>query len=594
MSNRIRVLPEILINKIAAGEVVERPASVVKELVENALDAEAGRISVEVKGGGKTGILVADDGMGMSRDDAILAMERHATSKIASEESLEALRTLGFRGEALPSIGSVARMTLETRERTGPAGTQVVLEGGVLRNVREVGRDVGTTVTVQNLFFNTPARRKFLKSTETEFRHIVETMTAAALAHPRVAFRLVHNGREVMAFRAREHFDERMREIFGGDLMDRTVPLFFSDAGVMGEGVLGVPEVARTSGRHQWFFVNGRPVLHRSLRSAILTGYGALLPRDRVPFFVLFLQIAPGTVDVNVHPTKREVRFSNEQSIYDLLLREVPRALRTDAVVPEVRWDSDGDGIHARGGFPRIAEGSGHLGASEGHGALLAGSAKENRPFQTSLAFQIDTGARAEEKGEPLEANSREAAPLWQVHRKYVFAAIKNGLAIVDQHAAHERVLYEKVMGRFAGGRGTAQQLLFPLTLEFDPTEMHMIQEIQPLLDQIGFGIQCFGRNTVMVDAIPSSLKQWRDGQMLKDLVDEMVKMGPISSGLKEHLAVLYSCHAAIKTGDRLSMAEMQGLVDQLFATQQPFVCPHGRPTVVKVGLEELDRRFGR
>ncbi len=594
MSNRIRVLPEILVNKIAAGEVVERPASVVKELVENALDAEARRIAVEVKAGGKTLISVADDGMGMSRDDAILAMERHATSKLLSEEDLEAVRTLGFRGEALPSIGSVARMTLETRTRTRPAGTLVVFEGGMLKNVTGVGRDAGTTVTVRNLFFNTPARRKFLKTTETEFRHILQTMTEAALAHPKVAFRLVHNGREVMALTAREHSVERMRELFGGALMDRTVSLGFSDGGVVGEGVLGVPEVARRSGRQQWIFINGRPVTNRPLRSAIFRGYGALLPRDRVPFFVLFLRIAPGTVDVNVHPTKREVRFSNEQLIYDLLLRETERALRTDAVVPEMRWNPDGSGAGADEASPRIEEETGSFVASESHVSIVTGRAEEKRPFQTALAIQIDTGTRTEEKGGRQGEHFREAAPLWQVHRKYIFSAIKNGLAMVDQHAAHERVLYEKVMGHFSGGRRTAQQLLFPLTLEFDPTEMHMIQEIEPFLDQIGFGIQCFGRNTVMVDAIPSGLKQWRDGQMLKDLVDEMARMGPVSSGLKERLAVSYSCHAAIKTGDRLSLTEMQGLVDQLFATQQPFVCPHGRPTVVKLSLEELDRRFGR
>ena len=594
MSNRIRVLPEILVNKIAAGEVVERPASVVKELVENALDAEASRIAVEVKAGGKSLISVADDGMGMFRDDAILAMERHATSKLLSEEDLDAVHTLGFRGEALPSIGSVARMILETRARTRSAGTMVAFEGGILKNVTEVGRDEGTTVAVRNLFFNTPARRKFLKTTETEFGHIVRTMTAAALAHPKVAFRLVHNGREVMALRARERSEERMRDVFGGTLMDRTVPLRFSDGGVVGEGVLGVPEVARRSGRQQWIFVNGRPVTHRPLRSAIFRGYGALLPRDRVPFFVLFLRIAPTTVDVNVHPTKREVRFSNEQLIYDLLFLETERALRTDAVVPEVRWHSDTGGAGADEASPRIEEESEAFATSEAHDSIATEPAAEKRPFQTALAFQIDTGTRTEERAGPRGEPFREAAPLWQVHRKYIFAAIKNGLAMVDQHAAHERVLYEKVMGHFSGGPRTAQQLLFPLTLEFDPTEMHMIQEIQPLLDQIGFGIRCFGRNTVMVDAIPSGLKQWRDGQVLKDLVDEMARMGPVSSGLKERLAVSYSCHAAIKTGDRLSLAEMQGLVDQLFATQQPFVCPHGRPTVVKMSLEELDRRFGR
>lgn len=597
MSNRIKVLPEALVNKIAAGEVVERPASVVKELVENALDAGAQRVTVEVKAGGKSLITVADDGTGMSRDDAILAMERHATSKVASEEDLEAVQTLGFRGEALPSIGAVAQMMLETRERTSSVGTRVVFEGGVLRNVEDMGRDGGTTVTVRHLFFNTPARRKFLKTTDTELRHIVRTVTAAALAHPTVAFRLVHNEREVMAFKEQERSEERMREIFGEGLMDRTVPLSFADGGVVGEGFLGLPEVARRSGMHQWVFVNGRPVIVRPLRAAIFKGYGELLPKERVPFFVLFLRIAPGSVDVNVHPTKREVRFSNEQFLYDLLVREVRRALRTGAVVPEMWLGSEGYNARESGREDRIEEESevfGKLGKGRDSIPPELRLGKQKRSFQTSLAFQIDTGRRAQEQGERQVEDLGEAAPLWQVHRKYIFAAIKTGLAIVDQHAAHERVLYEEVMRSFSGQQGTAQQLLFPLTLEFAPAEMQAIKEVQPLLEQIGFGIQSFGRNTVMVDAIPSGLKQWRDGQMLVDLVDEMARTGPVSSGLKEQLAMSYSCHAAIKTGDRLSLAQMQGLVDRLFATQQPFVCPHGRPTVVKMSLEELDRRFGR
>lgn len=569
MSSNINILPEKLANKIAAGEVVERPASVVKELVENSIDAGATRIRISTQVGGKASIVVADDGCGMSREDALMCIQRHATSKIATDEDLEEILTLGFRGEALPSIGSISHMIIETKEAEKTAGTRVVVEGGVLKSTSDIGRDVGTTVVVRDLFFNIPARRKFLKTTETEFRHVVQAVTQLALCYPSIAFVLSHNDHEVLNVPRHDSMYVRLCAVFGASFMQEMLRVAFDQEDVKGEGFFGRPTAARRSRLRQMIFVNGRPVISRFLNYAVYAGYGGLLSKENYPPFVVFLSIDPRKVDVNVHPAKREVRLSNEREVSRLLTEKVKDALRTDAVSPEGQADRI-----PTVSITQLVEEAGHYDSREG------------RRRQTSLSFIPPP---------PHERRSREEhVSLWQVHDTYIFAQVKSGIIVIDQHVAHERVLYQEAMESFSGQPSPGQQLLFPLSLELSPTEIHIIEEIRPLLEQMGFGIRAFGRNSVVVDAIPSGLKRWRNGQMLMDMVDQMAKEGRITSGLKEKLAASYSCHAAIKAGEKLSADEMQILIDRLFATREPFVCPHGRPTLVRVSMEDLNRWFGR
>lgn len=562
--SKIRILPEHIVNKIAAGEVVERPASVVKELVENSIDAGASSVEVVVRKGGRELIRVSDDGEGMSREDALLALSRHATSKISSEEDLEAISTLGFRGEALPSIAAVSRLTLSTKREGDLAGTQVVVEGGMLKDVREVGRDLGTTVEVRDIFFNTPARRKFLRSTETELRHITQVVTELALAHPGVAFSLSHGARKLMVLPRRRGLSERMEDIFGKERMTKVLPVSLKERGIEVEGAVGLPELARRSGVPQHILVNGRPISHRNLSHAVYLGYGELLPKEASPFFVLSLRIDPRAVDVNVHPTKREVRFSDERKVFDAVVRAVRAALQTEALAPHLEYPE----VHPR--------------AREIKEALEKYISKAQ---QLPLSLELPRHGEAEE-GRPV--------PLWQAHNKYIFAQVKNGIIIVDQHAAHERVLYEEALRNLSGERPRSQHLLFPAVLTLSPVEMRFLEESAPLLEALGFVIRVLGKDVVAVDAVPAGVgPRWRDGELFSEIVGELAE-GGTGAGLKEKLAAVYSCRAAIKAGEPLSPKQMQQLIDQLFATEQPFVCPHGRPTLIRVPLEDLDRQFGR
>lgn len=595
------MLSEELANKIAAGEVIERPGSVVKELLENALDAGAGRITVEVTAGGTQLIRVVDDGQGMSRDDALLAFERHATSKISKAEDLHALRTLGFRGEALPSIAAVSRLTLETRQADEIGGTKVVIDGGEIQDVTDAGRNVGTTVTVRNLFFNTPARRKFLKSAQTEFRNVTQHVTHLAMGHPGVSFRLDHNGREVLSAGRREQRVERVRDLLGEELSEGMLPVQYSAGGVTIEGLVSSPQATRSSRMHQLCFVNGRNTTNRLVNHAVFAGYGTALPRDRYPTFVLFLEVDPRAVDVNVHPTKREVRFSDERAIHDAVIGAVRDALQSDRVVGEAVFapqDVRKAATAAEAGVAPLPSGAeqaiGRYVARQGTDWARQTALPLMRRFRSPAPSPT---ARQPEASDDLEL-ARDAEEgrtvLWQLHDRYILAPIKNGLLIIDQHVAHERIIYEDTLDHFGDRRASSQQLLFPLTLEFSFPEMQVLGEIIPLLEQMGFSIREFGRSQVIVEAVPTDLKTWGDGAVLRGMVDDMVKMGTITSGLGEKLACSFACHSAIKAGRKLSPGEMENLVDELFATRQPFLCPHGRPVVARMPLEGIDKLFGR
>jgi DNA mismatch repair protein MutL len=591
MPQRIRVLDDHVVNQIAAGEVVERPAAVAKELIENALDAGAGDITVEAEAGGKHLVRVADNGSGMGRDDALLALERHATSKIRSGDDLAAITTLGFRGEALPSIAAVSRLTLVTRTPDDAAGTVITVEAGRITDVREGARSPGTTFEVRQLFYNVPARRKFLKSTETELRHLSRLFIEYALAYPECAFLFKHDGQEVYRLPKVGQLADRARGIFGKQMIDKCLPVAWQDAGITVTGLAGKPEIARTTSAQMTMYVNRRVIASRLVNHAVMEGYHTLLQKGQYPFAILCLALDPGKVDVNVHPTKREVRFTDDQLVHRAVAQAVRETLSGADLMPRISLPAAPPVGPAAGYSPtRVTQ------SITSYAQRQANS--PDRPPQQELFMHPSALPHLTVRETPQRAEPRTTdeylGHIWQLHDSFIFAQVKGGVLVIDQHAAHERILYEEIAGQLAAESKTAQQLLFPVTLELSHPEFLLAQEVLPILQDLGFGIRAFGGTTVVVDAIPTSVRNWREGKMLVDILDEMLQHGRAASGLKERLAASYACKAAVKAGDPLKPEEMSHLINRLFTTSNPYTCPHGRPAVIKMTIEELNRLFGR
>ncbi len=594
---KIKILSDIVANQIAAGEVVERPASVVKELVENAIDACADSVTVEIEGGGRRLIRVSDNGVGMSRDDALLSLERHATSKIENISDIENIVSLGFRGEALSSIISVSKVVIDTKTKDNVFGTRLVINGGILKNVSDIGRDEGTDVEVKNLFFNMPARRKFLKSEDTELKHIKRILYDTAVATPGVSMKLISDGRERFAFEKCSARKETLPRIFGTTISRLMVPMNLSLEGVEIEGFLGKPETASTR-FNQYIIVNGRPVKSRSILQAVLNAYGPRLVKGMYPAFVLYFEIDPHRVDVNIHPAKREIRIHRDFVIVQALRDAIAQVFQTMDGAPEF-----GDTPKNLMDFKRsetpitIYNPPDEKWYKDAKRADSSSHRMDSEFSQTGFSFPTETGQTQMEKS-PAGAEAVEPqfeGPVFmQLNDMYIITTIKEGAIILDQHIAHERILYEEILENLRGKPAAAQQLLFPLTLDFSAADYDIIEPMLSFLNKIGFGIREFGERSVMVDAIPSGMTRFEDGGILNEFIEEMRVHGKITSGYLEKLAAALACRSAIKAGKPLNQNEMQYLVDKLFATKSPFVCPHGRPTIVKLTVEELNRRFGR
>jgi len=569
--SKIRILPDIVANKIAAGEVVERPASVVKELVENSIDAGASRITVDVEGGGKRLVRVSDDGSGMGREDALLSIERHATSKIESIEDVGRISTLGFRGEALPSIVSVSKAVIDTRREEDVFGTRLVVHGGVLRDVTDIGLDRGTIVEVRNLFYNVPARRKFLRTENTELKHIKRILYDTAVASPGLSLTLNSNGAEIFSYGGTGDRREMLRRIFGATMAELMVPVEFEADGVEVAGFLGKPETARNTGIHQYIVMNGRPIIF--------------------PSFVLYFEADPSRIDVNVHPTKREIKIHREYVILEALRENVGLTIQSMPAAPDLgrerRSFVDFGGTVRPVTIYNPPDERWHPEEMRRPGATA-----EPGDMQTELA--LSPGEAPSRSAEHPGGPPPESPAFWQLKERYIITAVKEGAIIIDQHVAHERILYEEILGHFKGKKASAQQLLFPLVLDFPAADYDIFEPMIPFLNRIGFGIREFGERSVMVDAVPAWYEGPEDGNIFSGYIDEMRVHGRISSGYIEKLAAAVACRSAIKSGKPLNQDEMRYLVDRLFATSSPFVCPHGRPIIVKLTLEELDRRFGR
>lgn len=594
MASRIKVLSESMVHKIAAGEVIERPASVVKELVENSIDARSQRIHVEIKAGGKQVIQVSDNGVGMSKEDAELCILRHATSKMANPSDMFNISTLGFRGEALASIGAVSRMTLETRMLEEDEGTRVSVEGGILREILPVGRAAGTSVTVRNMFFNTPARRKFLRHEDTETRHISQTVVQLAAGHPEVGFELIHQGRKLCDYAATDQ-RQRAGELLGfepGDLLF----VELDEGGIVISGFLSPPAFSGKSKGKQFLVVRGRPILSRRLTQAIYDGYGGLIPGDCHPAFLVWLDLDPGKIDVNVHPAKREIRMSEEREVVDSLKKGVRRAFNIPET-PAFVYSPE-----APGGAPLqlgLEKGGGEIGEEkgslwgDGSEFPIPGKVRGTDQMSFSLGGGENWGGFPREK-EDARSDAVWEGPVWQIQNKYLCSQIKEGLIIVDQQAAHERVNFETTLDHLDADEGLAgQQLLIPLSVALSPVEKGVLDEVGDDLEKLGFAIRDFGPGTVLVEAIPAEMRKWEEGEgFRKILSDYLEDVDEIGKGLKERIAWSLSQNTSIRSGEKLNQEEMRSLLERLFKTSEPFVCPRGRPILVKIDSKEIDRLF--
>jgi DNA mismatch repair protein MutL len=581
MARRIRILPDALANQIAAGEVVERPASVVKELVENALDAAATRVDVGIRNGGKTEIRVSDDGCGMGRDDALLCFDRHATSKVGASEDLRAIRTLGFRGEALPSIASVARVVLETAEQGG-VGTRVRVSGGRIQGAEDCARQAGTTILVRQLFMNVPARAKFLKSAAVETRAAVDVVQSLALANLSVAFRFESNGRALLELPSALNLAARVAALWGDDVAARFLALSHTRDGVTVAGLIERPDAALAGPRRIHLFVDGRPFRDRDLVWAAERAYRTTVPHGARPSVLLYIDMPAGQVDVNVHPTKAEVRFR-------------ARAVVEAAIEESVRVALGGlESAATMDSAPRLpqlsASPAAHLRASE-----RSGTPPGQLAFFVPAASPLEDGEGDRVTG--AVATSPARARLWQVHDTYLLAETRSGMLIIDQHSAHERVLFQEMMGAFDNGGRTSQRLLFPVVLRLSPAEYDVVQSSRSLFEQAGFEIEPFGGRTVIVHASPNPHPWFDPERCLREMIGELAEGSELTRAAHsqhERIAMTFACKAAIKAGQTLSVSEMEELFERLFATDLPYHDVHGRPTIVRLSMDELQRRFGR
>lgn len=587
----IRVLPPETVNRIAAGEVVERPASVLKELLENALDAGATRIELEFAAGGIGLLRLADDGCGIPREELALALERHATSKIRELADLERDATLGFRGEALAAIASVSLLELASRVEGAESGWALTGRAGQIEAPRPVARGRGTTVTVRELFGDLPARRKFLRSESGEKRRLLEVWQTTALAYPELHFVLREEGRELMQLAPAPDARSRVAALLGETTARHMVELAASEGGYTLRGLITLPLVSRGNRSHQFLYLGRRPIEDRQVSHAIAQACAESLPPGRFPACLLFLEAPAGLVDVNVHPAKREVRFKDGRLVHHLVGQAIRAALGE------------------RGGLRRLLHTSEdpQLGAPRLPAAARAAAAAPASP-QSSLPLPPRAPAAASASGSgflrlgelnespaarPLGAE-REERRFWQLHDTFILTQIRGGLVIIDQHNAHERVLYDRARAALAGEPAGVQRLLFPHTVELGPTEMAAWREQEAFFTELGFLIEAFGANTLSVIGIPAGLRRWDGGQVIRDILDEILAESGGDAQRRDRALISFCCKSAIKAGEPLREEEMRDLVDQLFGTENPYTCPHGRPIVIRISMDELEKRFHR
>jgi DNA mismatch repair protein MutL len=594
MANRIRLLDETVINRIAAGEVVERPASVVKELLDNSMDAGARRITIEIERGGKSGIRISDDGHGMSRDDALLSIERSATSKIKNAEDLMTVATLGFRGEALASIAAVSKFRLQTREPDAVGGTEILVDGGKLKAVKEVGCPIGTSIEIRSLFFHVPARRKFLRADATEWSHVEQTVRLAAMARPEIAFILSHDGREVLRTESAASRSERLQDIFGRDWMRSMLEVEAGQGGWRLSGVIGQPGVSRSTRQEHLIFVNGRPVTNSTLNFAILEGYHNALMRGRFPVVVLHLDLPPALVDVNVHPAKREVRFRDAAQVRDFVVGAIREVLQSNvneavAVPLSPTVPPRQDVLVSRTASPSIPEPQKNLFGATDH-------PEPARAVSQMVSVRSRTESQSANTPVGRERN-HDLQILGVIMNLYVIAESGEGVVLIDQHAAHERVMFEQMLHRVAQEEAISQRLLLPATLELSPEEAVFVADHMDALRKIGLDLGSLGGRSYLIDGLPPMIKTQDVEGFFRDVLSDLRAEGGKTRAerrLSEEIIAKTVCRHAVKANDVLSGPELERLLIDLHACDLPYTCPHGRPTMILISRSELEKKFGR
>lgn len=615
MAKRIKILPENISSKIAAGEVVQRPESVVKELMENSIDAGAKTIEVSIKRAGKNFIQVCDDGVGMGEDDLVLSVQKHATSKIEAFEDLEAIKTLGFRGEALSSIAAVSQVEIRSESRDEEIGTVLRNDESGNFKVDKGSFPKGTCVMVKNLFFNVPARRKFLKTDTTELKHIVDTFNRIALGYHQISFKLL-NGVDIVFDYPAESLENRVRQVFGENMPDALIPVEERTELINVHGFVGKPSLLKKTKGEQYLFLNSRYITNKNINHAVFTAYENILEKGDYPFFILFIEIDPERIDVNIHPSKLEAKFDDEKDLYNFILSVVRKSLASFDLVPSLAFSGQefSEEKLIVNKYQRIQQGdfsdrpkrdrnySETKRYSEEEIDLLFGSITDDivirneEVVENKISSGFEKKEIAHQKADQSKLEKTEESPfIIQLHNKYILSQIKSGLMIIDQHVAHERILYEKALNRIETDIPFSQQLLFPKKVKTDPARFSLLKELEPYLSRLGFQIKFLAKDTIKIEGVPDDVKKGTEEQVLFELLEEY------SSNEKEkhleqkdNIAKSYSCKTAIKAGDKLDERAMRLLIDQLFATSMPYVCPHGRPIVIKISLNEFDRRFGR
>jgi DNA mismatch repair protein MutL len=611
----IQQLSPSVVNKIAAGEVIERPASVLKELLENSVDAGAHRIDVTVEQGGGQLIRVADNGCGIAVEELPLAVASHATSKIRDADDLFSVRSLGFRGEALASIAEVSQLVIRSRTAEAASGAELEVVGGKARPVAPVGCPIGTTIEVRNLFFNTPVRHKFLRTTQTEMGHSTEALTRLALAHPHIHFTLTHNNRQVHDLPPAGDVRQRIAAFFGQEIADDLISIESENDGVALSGFVANPMHSRATGRMQYLFLNGRAIRDRSLQHALGEAYRGLLLTGRQPICFLRLDMPPELIDVNVHPTKQEVRFQDGGRLYSQLLGTLrTKFLTTDLTArgrsPLVRTaeaESDGGGESNAAVSQLVHWAKEQLGGQpRAEGEHAARPREIGEPLQLHRfdvpAFHPFDGKSAPARHERREDASGTPSPpvatqrALQVHNRYLVVESDVGLEVIDQHALHERILYEQLRDKVLAGALESQRLLVPEPVELTASEAAVVLEHAELLQQLGVVVEPFGGETVLVSSYPAMLANWRPAEVLRELVEQLLAGGkrPEKRDLLDELLHMFACKAAVKFGDRLTPEEIEALLAERHLAQDSHHCPHGRPTALVFTREDLDRQFKR
>ncbi|GMU84999.1 MAG: DNA mismatch repair protein MutL [Ignavibacteriales bacterium] len=620
--SKITILPENLSKKIAAGEVVQRPESVVKELIENSIDAKASTIELLIKRAGKQLIQVIDDGEGMSEEDAILCIQKHATSKLKTELDLDAIKTLGFRGEALSAVSAVAQVEIKTQTANDKIGTSLRIDEQGEIFLEKGSYPKGTSISVKNLFYNVPARRNFLKTDTTELKHIVETFNRLALGYPEIRFKLYIDDDLALDFTPCQ-LAERMDQVFIDKVSDAVIPVKEVTDYITLTGYIGKPFLLKKNRGDQYLFLNRRYVVSRQMNHAVFSAYENVMEKGEYPFFVLFLEVDYSKVDVNVHPSKLEIRFENEKDVYTFILSVVRKSLSNFDLVPSAGFtkplgETERIGIDNyapvnKNDFsdrpatsPRerdFSQSRQQPPLSEKEIDLLFGKIDkelEGSPARESFR-EIDQGVRSpqppqERTQSPGSGEKLSGGFIVQLSNKYILAQVKSGLMIIDQHAADERIRYEEALHLFKESSPFSQLLVFHKTIQLNPGNFGLAQELAEYLERLGFAIKFFGGNTAVIEGVPAVVKEGEEETTLLNILDEYHRNQQEKKllDMTDNLAKSYSCHTAIRTGDRLNETEMRALIDRLFATEMPYVCPHGRPIIMKISLDEFDRRFGR